>query len=113
MSDTNPITPEMVDAAKTRDSRIRLIGEALAIQADMRDNETIKYILRQITTDADRAMEELAEVSPLDSSEVARLLVKIKTLVYIRTSLETLKRRAELAAVEIRLEEESTLDERY
>lgn len=99
------ITPEIVEAAKVRDGRIRLIGEAIAVEAEMRDSSTIRHILRQITTDADRTMEELAEVSPLDSATIARLLVKVQTFVYIRRSLEDLKRRADLAAHEVHIED--------
>lgn len=99
------ITPELVEAAKARDSRIRLIGDAIAVEAEVRDSPTIRHVLRQITTDADSAMEELADVSPLDSANVARLLVKIQSYVYIRRSLEDLKRRAAVAAHEVHLED--------
>src|SRR5579872_200015 len=99
------ITPEMVEAAKVRDGRIRLIGEAIAVEAEVRDSHTIRYLLRQVTTDSDAAMEELADISPLDSDNVARLLVTIRTYVYIRRSLEDLKRRAAVAAHEVHMED--------
>jgi hypothetical protein len=99
------ITPEMVEAAKSRDRRIGLIAEAFAVEAEVRDSPTIRYLLRQITTDSDRAMEELADISPLDHTIVAKLLVKIQSYVYIRRSLEDLKRRATVAAHEVHLED--------
>ena len=99
------ITPELVEAAKVRDGRIRLIGDAIAVENELRESPTIRHILRQVTTDADSAMEELADISPLDSVSVASLLVKIRTLVYIRRSLDALKRRADLAMHEVRLED--------
>jgi len=105
------ITPELVEASKARDSRMALIGEHFAVEAELRDSATIRHLLRQVTTDADNAMEELADVSPLDHEAVARLLVKIQSYVYIRRSLVTLKARAGAAMQEIRLEDAAAADE--
>jgi hypothetical protein len=101
------ITSELVEAAKSRDARLKLIAEGVTIQSEMRDSPTIRYILRQVTTDADSAMEELAETSPLDNVSIAKLLVKIQTYVYIRKSLENIQLRADLAAQQVRAEDMS------
>lgn len=102
------ITPELIEERKQHDARIRIIEEGFAISAEMRDSPTIRYLLRRITTDADNAMEELAEISPLNSEAISALLVRIRAYVYIRRSLLEIKQRAEVAAQSV--EQESHLD---
>ena len=105
------ISPDLIETAKSRDARFRIIDEGFAIQAEMRDSPTIRYLLRQVTADADAAMEEMADTSPLDSVAMARHLVKVKTLVYIRKSLLDIQQRAEMCAREVQAEDIAGLNE--
>lgn len=102
---------DLIEAAKSRDARFRIIDEGFAVQAEMRDSPTIRYLLRKVTTDADAAMEELSETSPQDSVAIARLLVNVKTLVYIRKSLLDIQQRAEMCAREVQAEDIAGLNE--
>ena len=83
--------------AKAADARFRILSDAIAVESDMRDNITIRLLLAALDGDSRRAMEELAEVSPLDNKVVAFLLVRVKAFVYIRRILDDILRRGQAA----------------
>lgn len=97
---------EDIDAAKMRDTRFAIIGRAIAIETDLRDNETIKALLGAARADADQAIEELSELSPTDINAVSLALVKIRTLVYIRRVLNIILQRGVVAERAIRAEDQ-------
>lgn len=99
------ITHDMVEAAKARDARVRLIGEHFAIEQELRDSVALRAILRQITALHDNAVRQIADTSPHDTATIAELLVNIKTLFYIRDVFDNLRVRAQHAAQEIHVED--------
>lgn len=107
------ITPEMIDAAKSRDARIRMIDDGFAIEAEMRDNKTLNAILAKVRDDADRAMEDLAELSPHDTVAISRALVMVRSFVYIRRGIEDIFRRTQVAVQNLRDEDTMRSDERF
>jgi hypothetical protein len=109
VSDSPP--PDYVADAVARDQRFAVLAQAIAVETDLRDNETIKAIMGAIRADADQAMEELATTSPADQSAIALLLVRISTLVYIRRTLNIVIRRGQAAEVAIRSEDQARGDE--
>lgn len=100
------LTPDQLDALKSRDSRFAVLAEAIAVEADLRDNPTIKLLMAAVRQDADAAMEELADLSAADPVAMHKALVNVKTLVYIRRTLNALLQRGQVAELEIRQEDE-------
>jgi hypothetical protein len=62
--------------------------------------------MEAIRADGDQAMEELAQVSPSDADALSGLLVKVRTLVYVRSTLNTILRAGVVAENDIRAEDE-------
>ena len=106
------LSPEDIEHIKSRDARFRVFGEALAIEGDLRDNATIKAILAASWAEANGAIEELAEVSPTDIDAISKLLVKVRSAVYIRRSLNAILMRGKVAEADIRQEDDHRGDER-
>ena len=96
---------EQIEAAKSRDSRLRLVDAGFSIQADMRDNETVRAILAAVQRDADQAMDEMADLSPADIVAVSRMLVRVQTQVFIRRALMEVIQRSEFLAQQISTED--------
>src|SRR6185312_6163277 len=101
------VTPADIEAAKLRDSRFTEVARAVAIQTDLRDNETIRSLLAAVKKDADGAMRTLADLTPTDCGAVSKALVKIQTLVYIRDTLDHILRRGDLAIASLQAEDEA------
>lgn len=95
---------DLIAAAIAADSRFARISRAIAIETDLRDNESIKAIMEAVWRDSVQAMEELSETSPADLKEISLLLVKIRTQVYIRRTLNVILNQGRAA-------EESVLNE--
>lgn len=91
------VTPEYIEAMKSRDSRFAMVERAIAIETDLRDNQTIKAIIGAIKADADQAMEDLADLSPADTVAVSGALVRVRTLVYMRRTLNAILQRGAVA----------------
>src|ERR1700722_3472322 len=71
LSDHDPrITPEVIEAAMARDTRMRKIAAMIDVQSDLRDNNTLKMLFAAARADADYAVNELAELSPADMVRV-------------------------------------------
>lgn len=94
-----------LEAVKMRDTRFAILGRAIAIENDLRENETIKALFGAARVDADQAMEELSEISPTDVNAISLALVKIRTLVYIRRTLNIILQRGVVAEQAIRAED--------
>lgn len=105
------LTFDEIEAIKARDDRVRLFSEAIAVETDLRDNPTIRALMTAIRTDADQAMETLAETSPEDRLSITLLLVKIRTLVYVRRALDDVLRRGQAAEQALRAEDAVMADE--
>jgi hypothetical protein len=96
---------EYIADAKASDARFRILADAIAVESDMRDNITIRLLLTALDADSRRAMEELAELSPLDSTAVAFCLVRVRSFVYIRRILDDIIRRGQVARQSIEAED--------
>lgn len=94
-----------------RDQRFAAADFAFAIEADLRDNPTIKSLIAGVREDAERAMDELADVAPADVIAISRLLVRVSTLVYIRRTLNRIILRGHAAAASIRAQDEAAEQE--
>jgi hypothetical protein len=82
-------TTELPESA-LRDTRFARIHHALGIQADLRDNDTIKAIMGAVRFDADAALDELVDLAPTDVNAISAALVRIRTLVYIRRTISNI-----------------------
>jgi hypothetical protein len=102
----------MIEAAKSRDDRIKMIDEGFAIEAELRDNKTLNAILAKVRDDADRALEELSEISPHDTVAISRALVTIRAFVYIRRGIEDILRRTQMAVQSLREDDAMRSNER-
>lgn len=95
------LSPEAMEALKARDGRFRVLDEALAVAAELRDSVALKTLIRGIEGEAQDCMDELAEVSPTDVNAVSKLLVKVRTAVYMRRSLNAILMRGKVAEADI------------
>lgn len=95
------ITPEMMAAARSRDGRVRFIGEVFALEGELRDNRTSRAILAFIQRDAEDAMEEIADTSPADTVAVMKIFSRVRAHVFLRRSLMELIHRGETLAREV------------
>lgn len=102
---------DYIEELKSRDERFAALGEAISIEADLRDNPTIKALMKAVRQDSEKAMEDLAEISPLDHQQIALLLVRVKTFVYIRNTLNFVLNRGRAAEQHIRAEDQSMTGE--
>lgn len=106
MSDT--FSPELIEAYKARDKRIRMIDLGYAIQAELRDSAALKAMIAVVRDDADAAMEDLADLSPADQIAVSGALVRVRTLVYWRRTLNIILGHADHAEHQVRAEDDTT-----
>jgi hypothetical protein len=102
---------DYVEQAKSRDTRFSILATSIAVEADLRDNETIKAIMAAIRADADRAMDEISDISPGDTVAISQHLVKIRSFVYLRRTLETILTRGRIAEQEIRAQDRMLSDD--
>ena len=109
MSDV--LTPEQLDTIRSRDSRFAAIGRAIAIEADLRDNETIKALLGAVRADMEAGLDELADLSPGDPMAVAAALVKVRTFVWVRRTLNLILQHGAAAEAAVRAEDHREDDE--
>lgn len=79
-----------------------MLQEAIAVEADMRDNATIKAFIAFIRSDAESAMIELTEISPLNSKAVAAHMVRVRAYASLKRMIETILTRGKIAEQEIR-----------
>jgi hypothetical protein len=98
--------PELIEAYKARDKRIRMIDLGYAIQAELRDSVALKAMIATVRDDAEAAMEELADLSPADTIAIAGALVRVRTLVYWRRTLNLVLGHAAAAETHVRAEDE-------
>jgi hypothetical protein len=101
---------DYVASAKLRDTRFALLSRAIAVETELRDSAVIGALMAAIRADADQAMEDLFDVSPLDTNAVAFHIVKVRTLVYTRRVLNAVLRQGQAAEASIRAEDEHERD---
>lgn len=102
MSEEDDIIAQRV----AHDKRFAQLQEAIAVERDMRENATIRALSAAIRADADLAMSELTSVSPLQSIEVAAIMVRVGTYTSLKRYLEMILLRGKHAEESIRVENE-------
>ena len=105
MSDQPAITPEYIASLKSREERFRIIAEAIDVEADLRDNTTIKALMAAAKLNFDQAVAEIVEISPHNAVEISRCLVNIKTFLYMKRALEGVLTRGRYAEQQIKAED--------
>ena len=104
MSD-NP-SPDYITDVIAKDQRFAAVAAALALEQDLRESVAIKTLLSAVRDDAERAFDELGRANPGDTTVMADLLVRIRTLFYIRDRLNAVIRRGQSAEQAIRSDDE-------
>ena len=100
------LTPDEYEQhKKLRDTRFAKVARSDAIKTELRDSTFVNALLAATQVDAERAMEELAETSPLAAESIALQLVKVRTLVYIRRVLTGVLRAGAAAEEALRAED--------
>lgn len=94
-----------MEALQARDTRFRVLAEAIAIETELRDSPTIRALMDAVRLDAEQAMDEIILISPADQEQIAFHQVKIRTFRYIRQVLDLILRRGAVAEQDIRLED--------
>jgi hypothetical protein len=105
------ITPEYIEQLKSRESLFSELAEAIDIEADLRDNKTILALMQAAKAGHDAALDEMMELSPLDTAAVARCLVNVKTFRYMKRALESVLSRGKRAEALIRAQDEHSQHE--
>lgn len=98
--------PDLIALAVSRDQRFAILQQAIAVESDMRDNATIRAFVAAIRADAELAMAELADVSPVDTKAVAALMVRIKAYTVLKRMIEIILTRGKVAEADIRMQDE-------
>lgn len=102
---------DFVSLAVSRDKRLALVQEAISVGADMRDNPTIKALIAFLRSDAELAMAELAETSPLDSNAVGLISSRVRAYTGVKRMIETILTRGKIAEAEIRQQDSQFTDD--
>lgn len=106
VSEFNDLPAEFMEMLKLRDRRFHFLEASIAIENDLKNNVVIRTLMDAVRKDADQAMEALSDCSPTDQIAVSQHLVKIRTLIYIRRTLDIVLRRGMAAEQAIRAEDE-------
>lgn len=104
--DRPEITQEYIEDLKVREDRFAVVADAIQVEADLRDNVTIKALMAAAKRGFDVAIDEIIDLSPLDAPEIGRCIVNIKTFVYMKRALEDVLTRGKRAEDQIRSEDE-------
>lgn len=94
--------PDLIAMVVSRDERFRRLQEMIDVEADMRDNATIRALLAAVWADADLAMVELSETSPGDQKAVGLIAARVGANVRIQRYLKAIISRGQIAEAEIR-----------
>lgn len=100
------VTPEYIEQLKTREARFAILAYAIEVEADLRDNPTIKALMAAAKRCYDEAVAEIIEISPLNHVEIGRCLVNMKTFIYMKRALEEVLTRGKQAEDRIRAEDQ-------
>lgn len=103
MSD-EPI-PDYVALAVSRDQRFRDLQEAVAIEHDLSGNRTVVALMRAVKAEAELAMADLADTSPLDTQAIGLISSRVRSYTWIKRTLETILTRGKIAEAEIRAQD--------
>lgn len=99
---TDDPTTDYVELAVSRDQRFRDLQEAIAVEHDLTGNRTIMALMKAVRADADLAMAELMDTSPLDSLAIGLISSRVRAYGWIKRTLETILTRGKIAEAEIR-----------
>lgn len=97
---------DLIAAVVSRDQRFAALHQAIAVEADLQSNATIRAFTAAIRANADVAMLELADMSPLDTAAVSAAMVKIKAYVELKRMIEFILNRGRNAEAEIKMEDQ-------
>lgn len=95
-----------IEQVQLADTRFAEVGRAVALEADLRDNTAIRALMDAVREDGEKAMRDIAEISPHAVESLSLHLVKIRTLVYIGGVLGNILRRGKIAEANIRAEDQ-------
>jgi hypothetical protein len=104
--------PDFIALVVSRDERFRQLQLAINVEADQRDNPTLRAFLAAIRADMELAVAELADVSPLDGKAIGALQVRIGSYTHLKRIIETILTRGKLAEEQIRQQDAQFGDER-
>lgn len=94
--------PDFIALVVSRDERFRQLQLSIDVEADMRDNPTIRALLTAVWADADLAMRELADASPYDKRVMGQIAARVGAHVLIRKYLKAIAERGVVAEQQIR-----------
>lgn len=97
--------PDLIALAVSRDQRFAALHQAIAVEADMRDNATIRALTAAIRADAELAMAELADTSPVDAKAVSLIATRVRAYTSLKRYIETILTRGKIAEQDIRMQD--------
>lgn len=78
---------EYIERRKALDGRLKAVDIMLQIEQEMRDSISLKMILAAAAEDAEKAMEELAEVDPTDTKKIIACQARVYRAKFISQTL--------------------------
>lgn len=108
---SGPDLSDYTNQAARIDPRFEAVAKMIPIESELRDSASLKALLSAVRADGEEAMKELAEVSPTNLDAVSSLLVKIRTLVYMRRVLDNILCQGAAAESSIRADDHRERDE--
>lgn len=100
------LSTEDLELLKLRDTRFAMLAQAIDVESELQNSAVIKTMMDAVRKDADQAMEDICDISPMDHAGMMLHLVKIRTLVYIRRTLNMVLQRGRVANQSIAAEDE-------
>src|SRR5215469_8617506 len=100
------ITQELMERLKSRDERVAVLDEALAINAEIENSPTLRALLRATQIEADQALEDLASVTPTDHNAIIKLQAIVYRARFIRDTILGKLKAGERAEISLREEAE-------
>jgi hypothetical protein len=94
--------PDFIALVVSRDERFRQLQLMINVEADMRDNPTIRALLAAVWADAEVAMRELADASPYDKKTMGQISARVGAHVLIQRYLKAIINRGTLAEGQIK-----------
>lgn len=105
------MSDDIIAQAIPRDRRFADLQLAIATEADQRDSPVFRAFLGYLRADAELAMSELSETSPLDSKAIGLLSSRVRAYATVKRMIETILTRGKIAEAEIRQQDTQYSDD--
>lgn len=103
------ISEDLVEQLKAADDRYSMIEGAIEIETEITNSKFWSICLTLINEDAQKALEELANVTPSDTQAIVNYQARVYRARFIRDTFEAIRRKG--AAAQASLERDRMVSE--